>query len=369
MRKLAIIGASYLQLPLIEKAKEMGIETHVFSWRVGDVGEKMADYYYDISIREKEKILEKCCDIQIDGIISIASDLATITVNYVAEKMGLIGNTLHTTKISTNKYKMRCALRDMDESISDFFVVDDNTDLSEYDFTFPIIIKPTDRSGSRGVRKVDCIEKVEGAVKEAVRESFEKKAIIEACLTGKEYSVESLSYKGKHTVLAYTEKFTTGEPNYIEIGHIEPANLDDTTKEKMEDIVCCALSLLNIEYGAAHSELLIDKDNNIRIIEIGARMGGDLIGSDLVRLSTGIDYVKAVIDIAMGDKPNIEPVCYERYPVQVRYIITKEDVLNYESIMNKTPERIIKTVEYHPEKIGVVADSSGRRGGAYILKI
>ena len=84
MKKLAIIGASYLQEPLIEKAKSMGIETHVFAWAAGDVGEKSADYFYPISIVEKDEILKRCREIGIDGICTIASDLAVITVNYVA---------------------------------------------------------------------------------------------------------------------------------------------------------------------------------------------------------------------------------------------------------------------------------------------
>ena len=104
MKKLAIIGASYLQNPLIVKAKEMGLETHVFAWKSGDIGEKTADYFYPISIVEKKKILDKCLEIGIDGICSIASDLASITVNYVAMEMGLVGNSLVCTEKSTNKH-------------------------------------------------------------------------------------------------------------------------------------------------------------------------------------------------------------------------------------------------------------------------
>ena len=92
MKKLAIIGASYLQLPLILKAKDLGLETHVFAWAAGDVGEEAADHFYPISITEKDLILEECRKIGISGICSIASDLAVLTVNYVAENMGLTGN-------------------------------------------------------------------------------------------------------------------------------------------------------------------------------------------------------------------------------------------------------------------------------------
>ena len=111
MKRLAIIGASYLQLPLIEKARFMGYETHVFAWAADDVGEKAADYFYPISIVEKEQILEKCQAIGICGICSIASDLASVTVNYVANAMRLCGNSMECTMKSNNKYLMRQAFR------------------------------------------------------------------------------------------------------------------------------------------------------------------------------------------------------------------------------------------------------------------
>ena len=112
-KKVAIIGASYLQEPLIQKAKSRGYETHVFAWAAGDVGEKSADYFRPISIVEKDNILEKCREIGIDGICSIASDLAVITVSYVAEHMGLVGNPISCAEVATNKHKMRMCFEKM----------------------------------------------------------------------------------------------------------------------------------------------------------------------------------------------------------------------------------------------------------------
>ena len=130
MSRIAIIGASYLQLPLIEKAKSMGHETHVFAWEAGDVGEKVADYFYPVSIREKEQILEKCREIGINGIISIASDLAMITVNYVAQALNLTGNSWGSTLISTNKYAMRKAFHENGDPIPSFVEVKDSKGFS-----------------------------------------------------------------------------------------------------------------------------------------------------------------------------------------------------------------------------------------------
>ena len=107
MRRLAVIGASYLQVPLILRAKELGYETHVFAWKANDVGESIADVFYPISIIEKDEILNVCKGLELDGICTIASDLAAITVNYVADKLGLPGNSMEATARSTNKHLMR----------------------------------------------------------------------------------------------------------------------------------------------------------------------------------------------------------------------------------------------------------------------
>ena len=112
MKRLAIIGASYLQEPLISRAKELGYETHVFAWKANDIGEIIADVFYPISIIEKDEILNVCKDLDLDGICTIASDLAAVTVNYVAAKLGLPGNSMESTAKSTNKYLMRRAFED-----------------------------------------------------------------------------------------------------------------------------------------------------------------------------------------------------------------------------------------------------------------
>jgi len=109
MKKLAVIGASYLQLPLVKKAKELGLEVHCFAWPEGAVCKDAADYFYPISIVEHEEILKVCQRVKIDGICTIASDVAAPTVAYVAEKMGLIANTYEASVRANNKFLMRNA--------------------------------------------------------------------------------------------------------------------------------------------------------------------------------------------------------------------------------------------------------------------
>lgn len=365
-KNLAIIGASYLQLPLIEKAKQMGYTTHAFAWSAGDVGETAADYFYPISIVEKEEILNKCREIGICGICSIASDLAMITVSYVAEQLGLPGNSVQATAKSTNKHLMRLAFEANGDPSPASFLVDETTDLSMLHLTYPIIVKPTDRSGSRGIYKLTDSSGLPEAVHNAMEQGFEKKALVEEYAEGQEYSVEFISYQGKHHFLAMTKKFTTGAPHFIETGHLEPASVDTETLERVKAIVSHALDSLELKNGASHSELKIAEDGTIRIIEIGGRMGGDCIGSDLVRYSTGYDFVRMVIQVACGEAPDFTHVC-EPHPAAVKFIFTKEDLEAFHVLQNKHPERLLKVVDWHPENIGKITDSSNR-AGCYVFR-
>lgn len=365
-KNLAIIGASYLQLPLIEKAKEMGYITHVFAWAANDVGEVAADFFYPISIIEKEQILEKCQSIGICGICSIASDLAMITVNYVAEKLGLSGNSLEATKCSTNKNLMRLAFERNGDPSPKSILVSEATNLEMINLEYPLIVKPTDRSGSRGICKVYQKEQLVPAVQRALEQSFEKKALVEEFVEGQEYSVEYISYHGKHYFLALTLKYTTGAPHFIETGHMEPAPIHSKTLEKVKKIVSHALDTLDVENGASHTELKIAEDGAIQIIEIGARMGGDCIGSDLVRYSTGYDFVKMVIQVACGDAPDFTPVC-EPIAVESIFIFNEEDVKEFERLKIQEPDCLLRVVDYHLENIGDITDSSNR-AGCYIRR-
>ena len=364
MKRLAIIGASYLQEPLIQKAKSKGIETHVFAWAAGDVGEKSADYFYPISIVEKEQILDKCREIGIDGICSIASDLAAITVNYVAQNMGLIGNSMSCVAVSTNKHNMRLCFEKNGDPSPKSIRVEKISDLDGVELNYPVIVKPVDRSGSRGITKLDNRAGLETAIEAAKNQGFEKCALVEEFATGQEYSVEYISWKGEHTFLTLTKKYTTGAPEFIETGHLEPAPIDSVTLNRIQDVVSHALNSLGIQYGASHSELKISKDGKINLIEIGGRMGGDFIGSSLVELSTGYDFLDAVIDVALGKAPTSRKSKNEY--AAVRFVFKQEDVDVLNQIKKEHPEILVMedVKEITDEKV----TDSGSRFGYYLFK-
>lgn len=359
--KIAIIGANDFQNRLILKAKDMGYETHVFAWQCGDVGEKNADYFYPISIIEKEKILNICRKIQPCAVLSIASDLAVVAVNYVAENLGLPSNGIETTKYTTNKYEMRKRLSEFNLPVPQFIDIEVGNNYDETKkLKYPLIVKPTDRSGSRGVTKVFSEEELGYAIENASKYSFEKHVIVEEFLTGEEFSCECISYKGEHKLLSITKKYTTGAPHFIETGHLEPAELDRSIYKKIENILKGTLDALSITTGASHTEIKVDDKGNIGIIEIGARMGGDCIGSDLVYLTTGYDFLNMTIQAACGQKPDLEKKHISQY-AGIKFIFDKKDLRQLKKIEREKP-KLLYRVQIDSEEEHLVEDSSARLG-------
>jgi len=167
--------------------------------------------------------------------------------------------------------------------------------------TFPLIIKPCDRSGSMGVSKISTYDEAEAALTEALKSSLCGEAVLEEFIEdAREISIEGISYAGIHYVLAVTDKVTTGAPHYVELAHHQPSDLPQHLIDEAIRQVKLGVKALGIEYGASHPELMITPDGKVYVTEIGARMGGDFIGSDLVQLSTGYDFLKGVIDVAQG---------------------------------------------------------------------
>ena len=220
MKKIAILGASYLQKPLVIKANELGFQTHCFSWDDEyAVCKQVAHFFYPISVLEKELILKKCIEIGIDAILTIATDICVPTICYIGEELNLISNSYESSIKSTNKTNMRKAFLFRKVNSPKFFSISNFNDLLVEDLSFPLIVKPTDRSGSKGVSKVSTLQELEEAIHRALLDSFEKKVVVEEFINGIEVSVETISWQGIHYILAITDKITTNEPFFVELEH------------------------------------------------------------------------------------------------------------------------------------------------------
>lgn len=185
-------------------------------------------------------------------------------------------------------------------------------------------------------------------------------ALVEEFATGQEYSVECISWQGEHHLLQITLKYTTGAPMYIETGHMEPAPLSDAMREKVRKTVFHALDTLEIQNGASHSELKIDESGNIRLIEIGGRMGGDCIGSHLVPLTTGWDFVRMVVQIALGQAPDLTRGAHHA-ACGVRFVFGPQDLELREALRAAPGITMLEESPIDPMD-HIVTDSSTRFG-------
>ncbi len=360
-QKIAIIGATEFQDPLIRKAQELGFETYVYAWKSDDIGEKTADHFIPISVIEKEKIYKDCLARGIDTAVSIGSDITILTTNYLQRKFHKPTNPVIVDTIGTNKFRMRTAFMKAGVLCPKYLKarkVPEESELSG--FSYPLIVKPVDRSGSRGIYKVRNYKQLSAAFLSSASESFSKYAIIEEFIEGKEYSAESISYKGKHILLALTKKHTTGSPHFIETGHDEPSGIDEKLIPSIEKEIYKALDALHFKNGASHTEFKIDENGKFHVIEIGPRMGGDCIGSDLVYLSTGYDFMKMVIDIADGKTPDF--VIHDHYKeAHIRFIFSEKDLLKLGEI-KKNPRYTMTRTNIKNNTDLTVTNSTDRHG-------
>lgn len=333
MKKLAIIGGGRMACIFAENAREMGIETHCFSLESGIVDKTVFDYIHSVNILEREKVLEICKSVKIDGIVA-TTELTIAVASFVAEKMHLNGIPLDVAEVITDKYRNRVITKDVEGLFQPKYAVAYSVEeVVESEFDYPIILKPTSKGGKRGIIVVYRPEDVAEAFSYATKDAGgELPLIIEEYIDGgMECSVESLSHDGKNYIIQVTEKVTSGAPHCVELAHHQPANVTPEMRRQIEQVLDKALTMIGIQFGPCHTEIKI-KDNKIYLIEFNARPGGDHIAHPLTELSTGYPYIKGAIEIALNTFTGINEQNYTNKCAGVLFVAeqTKELVPLFE---------------------------------------
>lgn len=307
MKRLMIIGASVLQLPAIHRAKELGYYVGVVDYNPNAIGVPFADEYFNVSTIDVEGVVEAAKEFRPDGIMTLATDMPMRSIAAACEKLGLPGISPDTAIKSTDKGEMIKAFDENDVEHPWYFVLSEPNDLETVidKITFPCVSKPTDNSGSRGVILIHNRDELEKAIDYSSQNGRSGGVIVEQYLQGKEVSVEVVVTDGNAYILNVTDKLTTGTPHFVEMGHTQPSQLKKNDLEKIHDLACRAVKAVGIKNGPAHVEIMLT-ETGPKMIELGARMGGDFIATHLVYLSTGIDMIEATIRISCGETPDIE---------------------------------------------------------------
>ena len=312
MKKIMILGASILQLPAIEKALEMGLEVIAVDMNPEAIGFKVPGVIKEvISTIDTPAILEAAKRHQINGILTLASDMPMQSVAIVSHEMGLVGISEDTALKATNKAFMRDALKEAGVPVPLYFRVK-GIDAFKKAFGkikvagYKCIVKPADNSGSRGVDLLKEESDLDAAYEYTVHYSRGGEIVVEEFMEGPEVSVETLAVDGDVHVIQITDKLTTGAPYFVEMGHSQPSQLSEDVKERIREVAIAANKAIGIQNGPSHTEIKVTKDGP-KIVELGARLGGDCITTHLVPLSTGVNMVECSIRIALGEKPDLEP--------------------------------------------------------------
>lgn len=310
MKKILIIGAGFLQSFVIRKAKEIGYETLTVDADPDAPGFEFADKHEVINITDEKACLAYAQKENVDGVLTAATDYGVLTAAHIAKEMKLAGLDYKVAELIKNKYKVRRRLFEARvDDTEQVYEVDENTDIDAIceKILFPVIVKPCDGSGSRGAARVDKKEQLDNACKNAAAASLTHRALIETFIIGQEYGAESLVINGEIHVLGIMRKWMTKPPYYAELGHAVPTDLPKNIEDSAKQCVERAIKALGINFGSVNMDMLITAEGKIHIIDIGARMGGNMIGPCVIPYGTGIDYMANMLRNAVGDEIDLTP--------------------------------------------------------------
>lgn len=310
MKKLLILGGGFLQTYVIKEAQKCGYYVLVLDGDPNALGYAYADEHAVINIVDEEACLAYAREKQVDGVLTAATDFSVLTMSHIAEAMGLPGINYKSAKIIKNKAEVRKVLFEAKADDTGYSYEIDSLEEAEKllgEITFPRMVKPVDGSGSRGASRVDKEEDFVKACEYAMSGSITHRAVAEPFVDGREYGVESFVNQGEIHVLGVMQKDMTLPPYYAELGHAIPSGLPYALEEKVKNCVRTAIKALGVNHGSVNMDLLINGDE-VHIVDIGARMGGNLIGSHIIPRGTGINYMANMIRAAVGDPADFRPV-------------------------------------------------------------
>lgn len=332
-KAVLIFGVGPLQESIINRAKLMGLYTvgidpaeDAACQNVVDAFEIVGGQDYDGTCAVVEKY-------GIDAIVTAATDKPLVMMARIAEKYHFPFYSVETAQWSTDKLMMKQrfiaggvphakGITLSREDISQLPLVISHWPLAgdkdsqqptanSQQLYYPVIVKPRDNSGSRGVKLCRTKEELEQSMAEALEYSKLDSVLVEEFIEGPEYSIESLHYTAnsqqpRAKVIQFTEKKTTEFPYNVELGHIQPANISEENKQKIREIISKIGAALHFENCPSHTELKIN-NRGIFVIETSPRLGGDYITSTLTPLSTGVNMEEELIKIALGEQIHPQP--------------------------------------------------------------
>ncbi len=305
MQKIILfLGGSNFQLPPVYYAKKQGHYIVVCDYLQDNPARNLADEYHNVSTTDFDAILQVAQRLRIDGIVAYASDPAAATAAYVAAKLGLPGNPYRSVQILSQKdlYRDFLLRHGFHAPRSASF-----TSLSEAEaylpsIDLPVMVKPVDSSGSKGVSKIYRADQLPDAFHHALLFSRAKRVIIETYIERKGYQIagDGFVQNGKLAFRCFgQEHFQQGCDHFVPVGESFPLQLDHMLQQKVHAEIDRLLSLLQLKTGALNFDIVLNEADDVYLIEVGPRAGGNMI-SEVIKYSTGVDLAACIVDSALG---------------------------------------------------------------------
>lgn len=321
-KTVLLLGGSAQQIPAIECAKNKGYFTVLCDYLPDNPGQYYADKFYCVSTTDKQAVLDVAKKEKIDGIVAYASDPAAPTAAYVAESSGLPTNPYKSVELLTNKDQFRDFLlqHNFHTPMARGYRSIDQAEAEIKQFRMPVFVKPVDSSGSKGVSKLTSHDELKNSAEYALTFSRSKRFIVEEFVERFGYQVagDGFSVDGELVFRLFAnDHFNRNGANpFVPISASFPYKMPQRIHNKIHGEIQRLFDLLGLRTGAYNFDILIDQDENVYLMEIGPRNGGNYI-PQVIRYSTGIDMIDYTIRAAMGedcsDLAMVEPNGYWSY--------------------------------------------------------
>lgn len=307
-KKLLLLGGLRYLIPVIEAAHNEGYYVITCDYLPDNIAHKYSDEYHNISIIDKEAVLKLAQELQIDGIMSFAVDPGVVTAAYVQEKMGLpTFGPYESVCILQNKDRFRAFLTEHGFNVpkaKGYSSIEEAITDKDY-FNWPIIVKPTDSAGSKGVSRVDLPRNYEEALKNAFHHSISKRVIVEEFIEKEGCSSDSecFSVNGELKFVSFSaQRFDETAPNpYTPSAFSWPSTMSKAQEEELASELQRLLSLLNMRTSIYNVESRIGKDGKCYLMEVSPRGGGNRL-AEMIRYSTNVDLIKNAVKASVGDE-------------------------------------------------------------------
>lgn len=304
MKKIAILGAGIYQVPLIKKAKEMGLYTIVFSIKGNYPGFQYADKVYYVNTTDEDEIIKIAKQEGIDGICTTGTDVCVPTIGKVCDTLGLSGVSYDAAICAANKSDMKAKFIEQGVRTAKFKTVKNLEQVKEAiaDMQLPIMVKAVDSSGSRGITKVKeaTDENLSKAIESVNQVSKLDYFVVEECIEGVEFGAQALVYNGEVKFIMphgdYVHMGDTGVP----VGHYVPYNISDEILEESKKQVELSAKALGIDNCAINADFIL-RGEEVFVLEIGARAGATCL-PEMVSIYYGVDFYKILLQVALGEE-------------------------------------------------------------------